>query len=421
MFSAIIYIIMQIPSCLTKISRYMPSPLYIVGGYTRDAILGAPANKYQDIDLCGKAGFEEVKKALNGHATLIPVNAHTGTFLILTGGKKFEYTPFRSEKYTGGGHTPCEVDIGVDLYTDCMRRDFTCNAVYYEISSGKFADLCGGIDDIKARRLKLVDGGNTLKNDGLRIMRLARFASKLGMTPDEECIREAAARVENLKDISRERILKELEMIFELQDSFSALEILADINAFKYILGTSLRVDKLVLSSHRPCSLTKLIFDALTAGGDYCGMSDRGAAVCRSLKMSNNERQIVCAVLSAVEAVFYPVGNIRAYIADRWKYKNGILPMLEAVGAVILECSLEAKAILEHMSIIESSGLPTTVAAMSVKAADLKTRYGFPDSSLGVHLKALRDAALNEGISKREDLLKIADRIFALNKGEQGK
>jgi poly(A) polymerase len=70
---------------------------------------------------------------------------------------------------------------------DVWRRDFTANALYYNIADFSIWDYVGGVDDIAARRLKLIgDPVTRYREDPVRMLRAARFEAKLGFTLDGE-------------------------------------------------------------------------------------------------------------------------------------------------------------------------------------------------------------------------------------------
>ncbi len=70
---------------------------------------------------------------------------------------------------------------------DVWRRDFTANALYYNIADFSIWDYAGGVEDIAARRLKLIgDPATRYREDPVRMLRAARFEAKLGFTLDGE-------------------------------------------------------------------------------------------------------------------------------------------------------------------------------------------------------------------------------------------
>ena len=70
---------------------------------------------------------------------------------------------------------------------DVWRRDFTANALYYNIADFSIWDYAGGVEDIAARRLKLIgDPVTRYREDPVRMLRAARFEAKLGFSLDGE-------------------------------------------------------------------------------------------------------------------------------------------------------------------------------------------------------------------------------------------
>ena len=101
-----------------------------------------------------------------------------------------------------------------DIKSDAKRRDFKCNAIYYDVLSDEIVDILGGVEDIKNKVLSTVTDAETVfSSDGLRLMRLARFSAELGFTPDEQTIRGASKYRRNIKDVSAERVYDELKKI----------------------------------------------------------------------------------------------------------------------------------------------------------------------------------------------------------------
>lgn len=229
---------------LKEIALTLGSPLYIVGGAVRDYCI---AKEYSsDIDLASPADFELFNAVLYKCGIVsAALYRRTHTVQFEFDGKKCEFTSFRKERYAdGGGHTPEFTEPTDDIYEDAKRRDFKCNAVYYDVTEDKFVDPLGGIEDIKNKILDTVKKSeDVFKSDGLRLMRLARFAGELGFTPTEEVLASAKKYSGNLKDISVERIYAELVSIinsdkkhdFSPTDGFyRAVEVLYKTDVMKY-------------------------------------------------------------------------------------------------------------------------------------------------------------------------------------------
>ena len=202
---------------LLRLAANCPATLYVVGGFVRDFLAGLSAQN-SDLDLCGAMHADVFcATAKENGFTVQAVYKHTGTVKLTDpDGNDYEYTCFRSDKYVRGEHTPAEIYFTNDLSLDCRRRDFTCNAIYYDIASNCFVDPLGGIDAVREKRLTTVDRAEKVfGEDGLRLMRLARFCAQLGFTPDNECLAGAKQNASMIDDISAERIYAELNAILQ--------------------------------------------------------------------------------------------------------------------------------------------------------------------------------------------------------------
>lgn len=204
-----------LPESLLRLAKEMPEPLYVVGGFVRDFLSGRTCAE-PDLDICSPTDADSfVAAAERCGLTPVAVYRHTGTVKLKDGeNHAFEYTCFRSDRYVRGTHVPVEIFFTDDIALDAKRRDFTANAVYYDIGGEKFVDPLGGRKDIAERRLRTVDAAEKVfGEDGLRLMRLARQAGQLGFTPDGECLAGAAENAALILDISPERIFAELTLL----------------------------------------------------------------------------------------------------------------------------------------------------------------------------------------------------------------
>ena len=234
-----------LPEKLKKLADICPRPLYVVGGFVRN-FLGNFHAEQVDIDICGCMLAEDFA-AYASRAGLFPqaIYKHTGTVKLSDGeGNDYEYACFRSDKYVRGEHTPAEIYFTEDIALDAKRRDFTANAVYFDVAADKFVDPLNGIGAIKEKRLTTVDRAEKVfGEDGLRLMRLARFAGQLGFTPDEECLQGATKNADMITDVSPERIFAELTQILHADQKYGveyghyhALTVLEQVGVLAKIL-----------------------------------------------------------------------------------------------------------------------------------------------------------------------------------------
>ena len=217
-----------LPKSLSVLAENCPTPLYAVGGSVRDFLCGLqPRNGVRDWDICSPLPAETfVSIAKRSGFTVKAVYKNTGTVKLADDmGEDFEYSCFRSDKYVRGVHVPVEICFTDDIVLDAKRRDFTANAVYYHLQSHEFVDPLGGIPAIRERRLTTVaPAKKVFGEDGLRLMRLCRFAAQLAFTPDKECLEGAYENAALILDISPERIFQELSAILSADEKYGIPE-----------------------------------------------------------------------------------------------------------------------------------------------------------------------------------------------------
>ncbi|MBQ6540050.1 MAG: HD domain-containing protein [Oscillospiraceae bacterium] len=200
----------------TEIPEYVKSILfrlktagfdsYLVGGCVRDSVMGAVPHDY---DIATPASPEAVEACFND-LHVIETGLKHGTVTVVSRGHPVEITTFRSDGEYLDNRRPEHVTFVSDLETDLSRRDFTVNALAYSPDSG-IVDLFGGTEDIKAGIIRCVGDPETrFREDGLRILRALRFASRLGFTVDDATDAAIHKCSRLLDNISAERIFSEL-------------------------------------------------------------------------------------------------------------------------------------------------------------------------------------------------------------------
>lgn len=230
-------------TALDRLTEICSSPIYLVGGAVRNALLGLPLS---DVDLCGEIPPDRLAKELDGLFVVKDVNPRVGTVKLSCGKESFEYTRFRHDSYPldSGVHTPSDVTFVSSPEEDAFRRDFTVNAIYKRLTDGVILDPTGGIPDLKRRILRTTRAPEEVfSEDGLRLLRLVRFAAELGFEIEEETFRAAKKYAPLLRDISVERKREELNKILVADlkygvkgGVFRALELLRELELYPYFL-----------------------------------------------------------------------------------------------------------------------------------------------------------------------------------------
>lgn len=194
--------------------------LYIVGGHIRNAILGFEGT---DIDLTAKITPEKMVEYLKGTKfEIIEKSYKMGTVKIACENEIWDYTTFRKDNYSSGGmHRPQNVDFIEDLRQDAQRRDFTMNAIYYDILKEKTIDIYSGILDVKRHIIRCVETPSfVFSHDGLRILRMVRFASELGFKIDHTTLVTARKMAYQTNDISPFRKFTELNAVLNASKKY---------------------------------------------------------------------------------------------------------------------------------------------------------------------------------------------------------
>lgn len=234
---------MIITESLKQLAALFPSPLYVVGGGVRDFLLDYGG---KDIDLAASLSSEEVKKALEGTAyKVVPTSPKLGTLKIIGFNQQYEYTSFRSDSYAcDGTHAPLSVRFTKDLKEDALRRDFTANAVYYDIAKGEYIDPLYGKEDISNKLLRAVrDPYEVIKEDGLRLIRAVRIACSCGFLIDSALYQACKEQAFLLESIHKSRIGEEFAKIV-VCDTYNgikdahlrAIEMLLDLNLMQFVV-----------------------------------------------------------------------------------------------------------------------------------------------------------------------------------------
>ncbi len=210
-----------LPQNLISLAKSLEKPLYVVGGAVRNYLINGAL--LGDVDLCAPVSADEIKPAILACGfKVVAEYKHTGTLLFTDGKHNYEFTSFRKERYVKGEHTPLYTEFIEDIKEDALRRDFKCNAIYYNIADEKFVDPLGGVEDVYNKVLDTVtDPEITFSRDGLRLMRLARFAGELDFTATVQVFDAATRFADNILDISPERVYAELKMILVADKKYS--------------------------------------------------------------------------------------------------------------------------------------------------------------------------------------------------------
>ena len=180
---------------------------YVVGGCVRDSLMGRSPH---DWDICTDALPEQVIRVF-GEDRVAKTGLQHGTVMVLREGAGYEVTTFRTDGTYSDHRRPDSVSFVRDLRADLARRDFTINAMAYHPDTG-VVDVFGGQADLKAGSIRCVGvAEERFREDGLRLMRAIRFASRFGFAVEADTARAIHDCLPLLDDIAAERIFSELK------------------------------------------------------------------------------------------------------------------------------------------------------------------------------------------------------------------
>jgi poly(A) polymerase len=234
---------------------------YLVGGGVRDILLGL---KPKDFDVATDAHPEQVRELFR-NCRLIGrrfrlAHVHFGREII-------EVSTFRAshtDAIDGEGHEEDGRIIRDNVYgkldDDVWRRDFTVNALYYNIEDFSIVDYVGGLEDIKNRQLRLIGiPEDRYQEDPVRMLRAIRFSIKLGFSihsVSEQPIRKLAPLLEGIPEA---RLFEEFLKLFMSGQSEKTYQQLREYGLFAMLFPQTEKflnrgdefIHKLLLSAFR--------------------------------------------------------------------------------------------------------------------------------------------------------------------------
>jgi tRNA nucleotidyltransferase/poly(A) polymerase len=177
---------------------------YLVGGAVRDYLLG---REVSDFDVATDARPEEVVRL---YRRVIPTGIKHGTVTVLWKGLEIEATTFRTESSYADGRHPDAVAFAATIEEDLSRRDFTINAMAFDLSERRLLDPRGGREDLGLSLVRAVgDPLERFGEDGLRPLRAIRFAAQLGFEVEAATLAAIGPSIEVFRLVSAERVREE--------------------------------------------------------------------------------------------------------------------------------------------------------------------------------------------------------------------
>jgi tRNA nucleotidyltransferase/poly(A) polymerase len=233
------------PAAFAAAQALMPhGNVHIVGGAIRDLALGVTP---KDVDLMVQGihptTLENILGQLPGRVDF--TGKAFGVYRYRNpAGQDVEIALPRGEKSTGEGHKDFEVvtDHTLPVEADMSRRDFTGNAMAYDLNRGELIDPHGGWDDLQDRKLRVVNE-HSFRDDPLRILRGLASRSRHGLVPDEHTRAEMSLNAPNLKHLPNERVQAELDKLMGGKHPADAIRLAQETGVLQHFLPEVARQD----------------------------------------------------------------------------------------------------------------------------------------------------------------------------------
>ena len=216
--------------------------VFTVGGSVRDFVMG---NKIKDIDIVvdianGGIDFAHfcMNKGLLMREPVIFERYGVAAFRFKSfPDEDIECVMTRGEKYPDRNSRNPET-VFASIEDDCIRRDLTINALYYNISTGEIVDMVGGLKDIENKVIRTTNENPDIvfDDDALRILRCIKFSVRYGWEIEPKTYESMKRYVDRLEIISKERIKDEFNKILLSDNASMGIRTLCDIGAMKYII-----------------------------------------------------------------------------------------------------------------------------------------------------------------------------------------
>jgi tRNA nucleotidyltransferase (CCA-adding enzyme) len=181
--------------------------VHVVGGAVRDALLGVTPHEL-DIVVEGDA-VPVARQAAERLGGDVVVHDRFGTATVRSGPATFDVVSARTESYAAPGALP-DVRPGATIEQDLARRDFTVNAIALRVADGALAEWPGAQDDLRAGVLRVLHE-RSFEDDPTRLLRIARYAARLGFEPDPAT--DALAAAATVDTVSGARLGSELRLL----------------------------------------------------------------------------------------------------------------------------------------------------------------------------------------------------------------
>lgn len=289
----------------------------LVGGFIRDSLL-CKESKDIDIELYGRLSFEGLQSLLQEFGRVNIVGKSFGVCKLKFKGYDLDFSFARRDNKIGLGHRgfSVELDSHLDFKTAASRRDFTINAIGYDVADKKLLDPFKGADDLKNATLRAVDL-ESFAEDPLRVLRAAQFCARFNLSIEPSLFRTCQDMVLNnmLAQLPKERVFEEIKkLLLKSKKPSIGFELLREFGTGIYTQGVIVTDE--IAKRLTPNKGTNLVL--MLAGLSY---KMTQSEIEDFILQFTNEKEIIKRVCALVLAYNKTISANKTEIDDYFLYK----------------------------------------------------------------------------------------------------
>lgn len=378
-------------------------PVHLVGGAVRDLLSRRPP---RELDLAVEGDALTLGRSLGGRLT---VHDRFGTCTVLLDGWRYDLARTRRERYPAPGALPLVEPA--TLAEDLRRRDFTINAIALALNGtapGTLRAVQHALEDLGAGVLRILHD-RSFEDDPTRLLRLARYASRLGFETDPQTRALAARAVAEgaIQTVSRSRLGGELRLLAGEEDPVGALERLRALGIDRELLGGF---------DEHAAALSRRAISLLPSDG-------RAGLLALAVAMSGLPAGVA---RERLDAFGFPAGERDVILAAATRSRRLASALSRAEGPAQIAAAARG-APVELVALAGAAGDPRAQAAagdwlarlrdvrLEISGQDLLAAGRRPGPAIGAGLRAALTAKLEGRASGREQ--ELAEALRASEEG----
>ncbi len=325
----------------------------LVGGSVRDHFLELPIKDY-DIEVYGLETMDELEAILSRFGSVNLVGKSFGVLKFIYEGEEYDFSFPRVETKTGEGHRGFDVNVDGSMSFEkaARRRDFTVNALGYDIERKCFLDPFHALKDIEQKKLRHIDD-ETFVEDPLRVYRAVQFCARFQYQLADETFILCRHMVEAgmIEELPKERVYKEFtKLLLKAPKPSIGFELMRELCILRYFPELEALIDLPQSPKWHPegdvwvhtmmCvdAMAKLINDALVLSVNHSVFSEREklkylfAILCHDLgKMGTTtiDEEGIIRAIGHEQAGLEATKSFMYRISDEHDFIKSLLPLVE--------------------------------------------------------------------------------------------